>query len=103
MNGTTAKVLAGDPVKAAIKKLATEAIEVKGNLLHDARNEFVRNAVATDILDRAGYKGEDKVKTKVSVEVTEAMASRFERVLGMNNNPTPTITRVKIEETGADA
>lgn len=75
------EITAGDPVEKEIKRLAVKAIEVKGFLLEQAGSEFVKNSVASDLLDRAGYKPEVK-KTITSVEVTEKMADRFEKVLG---------------------
>jgi len=76
----TDEIVAGDPIEHRIKQLATKAIEVKGILLENSGSDFVRNSVASDLLDRAGYKPEVK-KTITSIEVTEKMAGRFERIL----------------------
>lgn len=72
-------IAAGDPVEARIKEMALHAATKLGVLL-DGKSEFVQKAAADSILDRAGYKAKTD-KTVVSVEVTEKMADRFERVL----------------------
>jgi len=79
------EIVAGDPVENRIKELATTAIETKAFLLENAGSDFVKNSVASDILDRAGYRPEVK-RTVTSIEVTEKMADRFERVLGYGND-----------------
>ena len=71
----------GDPVRELMKEKALEMAKLKLTLAETSKNDFVRNSVATDWLDRCGYAPE-KTKTKLSVEVTEKMAGRFERVLG---------------------
>ena len=75
------QIVAGDPVEIAIKDLAINAVKKYGVLLDNAKSEMVQKATADSILDRAGYKAKTD-KTVVSVEVTEKMADRFERVLG---------------------
>ena len=93
--GSTAdRVLKGDPVKQKLNSLAMAAVSVKEELLVNAESEFVKNSVASDLLDRAGYKSESK-KIRTSVEVTEKMADRFEKVLKMN----PLTIKVKTEVT----
>jgi len=72
-------IAAGDPVEARLKKLAMVAVE-KYAVLLDGKSEFVQKSTADSILDRSGYKAKTD-KTIVSVEVTEKMADRFERVL----------------------
>lgn len=74
------KIVAGDPVEARLKELALRAVNRYDGLLEGAKSEFVQKATADSILDRAGYKAKTD-KTVVSVEVTEKMADRFERVL----------------------
>ena len=76
----TDKIVAGDPVESKIKDLAMAAVGKYETLLSGAKSEFVMKATADSILDRAGYKAKTD-KTVVSVEVTERMADRFERVL----------------------
>lgn len=83
--GVAERVVAGDPVKEKIKALAIDAINIQETLMKNAASEFVRANVADKILDRAGY-NTSKEKTVLSVEVTEKMASRFERVLGHDRN-----------------
>jgi hypothetical protein len=80
VDGVADRVLAGDPVKEKIRSLAIEAINTQEYLMKGADSEFVRANIADKILDRAGY-NTSKEKTVLSVEVTEKMASRFERVL----------------------
>jgi len=70
----------GDPVEAKLKSLAMAAVQKQEELLHNAKSEFVQKAASDSILDRAGYKAKTD-KTIVSVEVTERMADRFEKVL----------------------
>jgi hypothetical protein len=74
------KLVAGDPVENKIKDLAMNAVCKYEELLSGAKSEFVVKATADAILDRAGYKAHTD-KTVVSVEVTERMADRFEKVL----------------------
>ena len=78
-------IIAGDPVLQKIKALATKAVDKKEYLLDQAESEFVQNSVASDILDRAGYRPESK-KVTTKIEVTEKMAERFERVLDDGTN-----------------
>lgn len=78
-------IVRGDPVELKIKSLALEAVGVQAALLSGAGSEFVKNSVANSLLDRAGYKPYTE-KTKISVEVTEKMADRFEKVLGRSYN-----------------
>ena len=92
VGGKVNEALRGDPIQRTLKELAGEAIDEKERLLTGAKNEFVRNAVSSDILDRAGYKGESK-KIRTSIEVTEKMADRFERVLKMGSQT----VKIKVE------
>jgi len=85
MDKKTTEIAAGDPVEARIKDLALQAVNKYDMLLSGAKSEFVQKATADSILDRAGYKAKTD-KTIVSVEVTEKMADRFERVLGYNGS-----------------
>jgi hypothetical protein len=80
IEGVAEKVLSGDPVKEKIRALAIDAINTQEILMHESQSDQVRASVADKILDRAGYNS-GKEKTVLTVEVTEKMASRFERVL----------------------
>jgi len=75
-------IVSGDPVESKIKALAIKAIEAQEKMLDGAGSEFVRNSISNSILDRAGYKAHTE-KTKITVEVTDKMADRFERVMKM--------------------
>ncbi len=70
----------GDPVETKLKALAMSAVETYEDILANANSESVKKVTADSILDRAGYKAHTE-KMKVSIEVTEKMASRFEEVL----------------------
>ena len=72
-------IVAGDPIELKIKELAVRAIEKKEFLLDNSKAE-VQNAVASDLLDRAGYTAEKK-KIKASFELSAKTAQRFERIL----------------------
>lgn len=76
----SSEVVAGDPVENRIKDLALQAVGVYGEILTNGKSEFAKKAAADSVLDRAGYKAKTD-KTTLSVEVTEKMADRFERVL----------------------
>ena len=71
-----------DTVQARLKGLASRAVDEYENLLEDGKSEVVRKTVADEILDRAGYKAAGE-KTSVVVQLTEKMADRFERVMGL--------------------
>ena len=92
------EIVKGDPVELRIKGLAMRAVEQQASLLEGADSDFVRNAVANSLLDRAGYKPYTE-KTKISVEVTEKMADRFERVLGRNNGFSEDAGQTKVRVT----
>ena len=83
----TDKLTSGDPVKELLKGAALSAARKKIELMEEGKSEFVQLAAAGDVLDRAGYKSHEE-KTKITVEVTEKMADRFEQAL-----------KFKIEET----
>lgn len=74
------KIVAGDPVEQRIKDLALKAVGVYEGIIDNGKGEMSKIASANAILDRAGYKAHTD-KTVLSVEVTEKMADRFERVL----------------------
>ena len=76
----TDKIVAGDPVENEIKDLALKAVGVHKMIMESGRGEMAKIASANSILDRAGYKARTD-KTILSVEVTEKMADRFEKVL----------------------
>jgi len=76
----TDAIVAGDPVENKIKDLALRAVGVYERLIDSGKSEFAQKQAADSILDRAGYKAHTD-KTVLSVEVTERMADRFEKVL----------------------
>lgn len=76
----TDKIVAGDPVDIRLKEMALAAVDVYGELIKDGKSEMARKTAADAILDRSGYKPHTE-KTVLSVEVTEKMADRFEKVL----------------------
>lgn len=94
------EIVAGDPVENKIKSLAMTAVGKYEELLGGAKSEFVQKAAADSILDRAGYKAKTD-KTVVSVEVTEKMADRFERVLRRGSGFSEDVgdTKVRITKT----
>jgi len=75
----------GDPVEVKLKKLAMSAVETYEKLLKTGNSESVKKVTADSILDRAGYKAHTE-KMKVSIEVTEKMANRFEEVLAYDTH-----------------
>jgi hypothetical protein len=91
------KLSSGDPVEEALKGAALEAAQKKIDLMQYSANELVQSAAAGDILDRAGYKSHTE-KTKVTVEVTEKMADRFERALEYESNNDDRETKVSITQ-----
>ena len=74
------KVVSGDPVENRIKDLAMRAVGIYEKIIDSGKSEFAQKAAADSVLDRAGYKAHTD-RTVLSVEVTEKMADRFERVL----------------------
>lgn len=78
-------VVAGDPVEIKMKEMAIKAVDEYERLLEKGRSDMVKKSTADAILDRAGYKAHTE-KTKVTVEVTEKMASRFEKVLNYDES-----------------
>ena len=76
----TDKIVAGDPVDIRLKEMALAAVDVYGELIKDGKSEMARKTAADAILDRSGYKPHTE-KSVLSVEVTEKMADRFEKVL----------------------
>lgn len=86
----------GDPVETLIRAHCMDAVKKKIELMDKGRSEFVQNAAASDLLDRGGYKSHSE-KTKLTVEVTEKMADRFEKVLGYERDSDDRQTKVKIE------
>lgn len=93
----TSDMIAGDPVESALKEAALEAANVKIELMRTSQNEYVKSGASSDILDRAGYKSHTE-KTKITVQVTEKMANRFERVLEYGSAEHEPKTTVCIEE-----
>ena len=103
----TDRLVSGDPVEQVLKDNALEAARCKVELMNSGKSEFVRLAASGDILDRAGYKAHQD-KTKVTVEITEKMANRFENALAFGRTPTAvdggeaeptseTTTRIRVE------
>jgi hypothetical protein len=76
----TDRLISGDPVESCLKEAALEAARCKIELMQNGKSEFVKLAASGDILDRAGYRAHQE-KTKVSIEITDRMANRFERAL----------------------
>jgi len=74
-------IATGDPVENKIKDYCMSAVERVKGLMDSSDSDTVRLGAANSMLDRGGYKSFTE-KQKVTVEVTEKMASRFERVLG---------------------
>lgn len=87
----------GDPVDEVLKSAAITAANKKIDLMRNSASELVASAAAGDILDRAGYKSHTE-KTKVSVEVTEKMANRFERALSYESDDNVRKTTYRIEK-----
>ena len=84
----SSSIAEGDPVETRLKSLAMEAVGTYEHILRSGKSESVRKVAADSVLDRAGYKAHTE-KMKVSIEVTEKMASRFEEVLGYNTDKGP--------------
>ena len=77
----SSSIAEGDPVEVKLKELAMSAVETYATILKNEKGSESVNKVAADsILDRAGYKAHTE-KMKVSIEITEKMASRFEEIL----------------------
>ena len=85
-------VVAGDPVEIKMKAMAMKAVDEYQRLLEESRSDMVKKSTADAILDRAGYKPHTE-KTKVTVEVTEKMSARFEKVLQYQPSVRTTISR----------
>ena len=79
-NKQTDKMVMEDPVELALKGAALNAANKKIDLMTNGKSEFVQLAAAGDILDRAGYKAHQE-KTKLTVELTDKVANRFEEAL----------------------
>ncbi|KKK60406.1 hypothetical protein LCGC14_3024680 [marine sediment metagenome] len=74
------RIASGDPVDTLIKSHCLDAVNEKITLMKEAQSEMVRNSAASDILDRGGYKPHT-ARTSVTIEVTEKMSDRFDKVL----------------------
>ena len=82
----SSSIAEGDPVEAKLKALAMSAVETYEQILSNKTgSESVKKVAADSILDRAGYKAHTE-KMKVSIEITEKMASRFDEVLAYNTH-----------------
>ncbi len=97
MDKQTDRLTSGDPVEEALRNAAITAAGKKIDLMRNSENEFVASAAAGDILDRAGYKSHSE-KTKVTVEVTEKMATRFEKALSYEPDDNERETKIRIEK-----
>lgn len=85
-------------VNEKLEDLALSAVDKYKELLDKAESQFVQKATADAILDRTGHKAFTE-KTKVSVEVTERMASRFDKVLGYDEpSENARKTKISVEE-----
>jgi hypothetical protein len=73
-----------DSVDARLKQMASRAVDTYSDLLDNARSEIVKKTVADEILDRSGHKSRSD-QSKIVVQLTEKMADRFERVMGMSD------------------
>lgn len=96
------RIVAGDPVENKLKDLALRAVGVYEDLIENGKGEMAKKASADSILDRAGYKPHTD-KTVTTVEVTEKMASRFERVLQRSvdgESPETTVKRTIVTHEG---
>lgn len=77
--------LCPDPL-VRVKKMANSALDVKFKLMHTAESEAVRNAAASDILDRSGGKAVAIVENRHTVEVSDlvnidkAMQAQMEKL-----------------------
>lgn len=91
------KLSSGDPVEEALKGAALDAAQKKIDLMQYSANELVQSAAAGDILDRAGYKSHTE-KTKVTVEITEKMADRFEKALRYESNDNDRASTVRVTQ-----
>jgi len=74
------QIVAGDPVENELKDTALIAAKRLRAIVESGKSELAQKAASDSVLDRAGYKAHTD-KTVLSVEVTEKMADRFERVL----------------------
>lgn len=89
--------IVNDPIQAIIDEGALKGAKWKLEALDQEKNSFVRNAIATDFLDRKGYVSEKK-KSRISIEVTEKMADRFAKVLAMNEGETKATMTVEVTQ-----
>lgn len=91
------EIVSGDPVEQKIKSLALEAVQTYETLLREGSTDFVKKSTSDAILDRAGYKAKSE-KQVVTVEVTDKMAERFERVLGNESPKNARTSKVKFTQ-----
>lgn len=88
------KAEVGDPVTKAFKDRAVEMANKKIDLALNGKSEFVQNSATSECLAMAGYAPQktEKKSTNASILVSEKVAQRFERVLGMKLEITETKT-----------
>jgi len=72
--------LVEDPVRERMRENALAAVEKVIELLN-AKSETVAQKSAFDILDRAGYKAEEKLKTELEVNLSKKTESALEMAL----------------------
>lgn len=84
-----AKEAIEDVVVKTFREAAPAAALKKVDLMNNASSEFVQSSNASEILDRAGYKVEQKKFTSTT-EVSEEIATRWEKLLV---NPEVTVTK----------
>jgi len=90
------KLSSGDPVEELLKDQAIVAMRKKIGFMEHA-NPVIASAAAGDVLDRAGYKSHTE-KTKITVEVTEKMANRFETALNYEPRNDDRKTKVRFTQ-----
>ncbi len=98
MEKQTDILTSGDPVEEVLKGAAMDAAKKKIDLMTYSGNEQIQASAAADILDRAGYKAHTE-RTKVSVEITEQMANRFDRILEYGSTKPNGKAKISITET----
>lgn len=99
VDGTSKKAEEGDPVTKLFRANAQAMAEKKIDLALNGKSEFVQNAATNDCLEYAGYAKQknEKKSLSASILVSDKVADRFARVLGMEIKVTTT------EETSSDA
>ena len=94
---TSDRIVSGDPVTNLIKSKALTAIGVQIELMENGKSEAIRLDASEKIASKAGYKSSSE-KTSVTIEVTDKMASRFERLLSDEPRGNARISAINIEK-----